>query len=710
MNPVDANDPALQAIVSIPKRSCAVGSLVLVALVGVVVARSHSRSTTRTSGARQTSIANETGDGDAVHLPGVPPRLPETLINQNRYGTARSLGMFAAPISNNGGSGYAGIDFTHSGGYVPPDTCGAVGPGAYIETTNQEVAIYTPKASGSTAVMDSLQDFFFTRGGLPHASGGSGLSDPIVTYDELIGRYIVGDQDVDFNAHVSNFLVAVSKSSNPSTLTTSDWTFYYINTTEPGYDADYPGNFGYNGDAWVFTLNMFSVAGTGNHVQVESVSAADLAAGVSESSLHAYKNDLSDFAVRPTTMHGSVSGDPMWFVSEHGDNASIDVIRMTSVLSNSATFSYYNVPVNSYSKVVPPVNPNGSQITTNIDSRILKAAESNNKLVATHAIAVSSTEDAARWYLIDLSSGTPTLSDQGQVSAGNNTYQTYPAIDINSNGFIGLTFMRSGTDTGTDYMSMYVTGRGSSDASGTMQTPTLVPAGTGQANYSDFSGSGRAGDLSGINVDPADGSFWAASEYATTTAGNQSSGNWGTAIANFTVPSIVPSAAVSRKTHGSVGTFDINLPLTGKAGVECRSGGSNGDYSVVVTFPNAVVVGSTSVTSSDNQATADPAQTSGDFVTVNIHHVSNAQTVSVNLNNVSDGTHTAGVSVPMSVLIGDTTGDGLVNSADVSQTKGRSGQTLSQATNNFRSDVTTDGTINSADISLVKSKSGTALH
>src|SRR4029453_10518747 len=61
----------------------------------------------------------------------------------------------------------------------------------------------------------------------------------------------------------------------------------------------------------------------------------------------------------------------------------------------------------------------------------------------------------------------------------------------------------------------------------------------------------------------------------------------------------------------------------------------------------------------------------------------------------------------MGVLLGDTTGDGSVNSADISQTKARSGQTVGSG--NFRSDVTIDGSLNSADISLVKSKSGPPL-
>ena len=69
--------------------------------------------------------------------------------------------------------------------------------------------------------------------------------------------------------------------------------------------------------------------------------------------------------------------------------------------------------------------------------------------------------------------------------------------------------------------------------------------------------------------------------------------------------------------------------------------------------------------------------------------------------------NTGNVSVPMSVLLGDTTADGFVNSADISQTKSQSGQAVGDS--NFREDVNTDGFLNSADISLVKSKSGTAL-
>jgi uncharacterized repeat protein (TIGR01451 family) len=484
---------------------------------------------------------------------GRPVRAPRSRRPQLEGLEQRTVLSVSIAPTNLNGSGYAALSFAQSGGYTPPDTCGAAGPSAYVETVNQTVALTTSKSNGGGYTYTPLSTFWFTTGGLARADGSSGLSDPIVAYNDQIGRFIVGDQDVD-GSRASTFDIAVSKTNSPASLGSSDWNFYQINTTESGYTADYPGNFGYNHDAFVFTLNMFGT--TTSHAMVVSVNNADLAGNVSQSSLRVYKNDINDGSLRPTTMHDSVAGDPMWLVTEHGDGKSIDVIKETNVLTTSPTFAYTNLAVTPYSGTVYPRNPNGTVITNNIDARIMKAAEWKNTIVASHSVSVSSTEDDAQWYAVDVSSGTPTLKDQGRVSGGNNTYLTYPSIDINSSGQIGMTYMRSGTDTSTDYLSMYVTGRAPSDTAGTMETPVLVPAGKGQANYKDFSTGGRAGDLSGINVDPVDGSFWAANEYANT----ETTANWGTAIANFLISSPLPSTdmAVTISGPSSVTAGDPN--------------------------------------------------------------------------------------------------------------------------------------------------------
>jgi hypothetical protein len=74
---------------------------------------------------------------------------------------------------------------------------------------------------------------------------------------------------------------------------------------------------------------------------------------------------------------------------------------------------------------------------------------------------------------------------------------------------------------------------------------------------------------------------------------------------------------------------------------------------------------------------------------------------------VNDGTNSGNVTLPMGVLVGDTTANRAVNSSDISEAKSNSGQVTDAS--NFRTDGTANGVINSSDISLVKSNSGTSL-
>ncbi len=167
-----------------------------------------------------------------------------------------------------------------------------------------------------------------------------------------------------------------------------------------------------------------------------------------------------------------------------------------------------------------------------------------------------------------------------------------------------------------------------------------------------------------------------------------------------TIPPL--ASVVSRKVHGNAGTFDIDLPLTGTRGIECRSGGANGTYQMIFSLVNNVTSCGTASTGS---LSSGPGSNQ---CTVNLTGVTNQQNLTVTLSNVLDAQNNTGnVSATMGVLIGDTNADGFVNSADIGQTKSRSGQTVGST--NFRSDVTVDGNLNSGDIGLVKSKSGTAL-
>lgn len=173
---------------------------------------------------------------------------------------------------------------------------------------------------------------------------------------------------------------------------------------------------------------------------------------------------------------------------------------------------------------------------------------------------------------------------------------------------------------------------------------------------------------------------------------------------------VVPINVASRMTQGTAGTFDLKLPLNSAPVVESRSGGVNKNYQIVFTFAKNVTAPSATVTPAAGKTASVVGSpvVSGNQVTVNLTNVANAQTLLVSLVNVSDGTNTDTVSMPVTILVGDVNGSGNVNSTDVSVVKTASGYRANAA--NYRYDVTGNGVVDAADISLVKANSGQVAH
>ena len=183
-----------------------------------------------------------------------------------------------------------------------------------------------------------------------------------------------------------------------------------------------------------------------------------------------------------------------------------------------------------------------------------------------------------------------------------------------------------------------------------------------------------------------------------------------TLVGNASCATNIPFlGAVSRKVHGSSGTWDIALPATGPIGMECRTGGQNGNFTVVFVFANPIVnVASATVTGTGSVSSRSTGTDPHEYV-VNLTGVTNAQRLTVTLMGVTDtvGNNTPSVAATMGVLLGDTNADHFTDAVDVSQVKSQSGNALT--TSNFREDVNVDGFIDAVDTSLTKSKSGTAL-
>jgi len=166
------------------------------------------------------------------------------------------------------------------------------------------------------------------------------------------------------------------------------------------------------------------------------------------------------------------------------------------------------------------------------------------------------------------------------------------------------------------------------------------------------------------------------------------------------------TSTVSRKTHGGAGDFDIDLPLTGEPGVECRSSGGN--HTLLITFTNTMVSGNASVTGGTGSVAGSPTF-SGSTMTVNVTGVSDVQKLTVTLSNVTDAFAQVLPDTPvsMNMLIGDTNANKTVNVSDVAQTKGQSGLPVTAA--NFRTDVNVNGAISVSDIAQVKANAGNSV-
>ena len=172
-------------------------------------------------------------------------------------------------------------------------------------------------------------------------------------------------------------------------------------------------------------------------------------------------------------------------------------------------------------------------------------------------------------------------------------------------------------------------------------------------------------------------------------------------------PTLKLLCASSRKIHDTNKTFDFALPLTGNLGVECRSGGAGGNFTLVLRFTDKLnSTGNVSVTTGLGSVSGTPT-IKGNTMTVNLAGVANAQKIVVTLTNVTDkyGRTLAKATVPMGILLGDVDGNKTVNNTDVNNVTGKVGATAGLT--NFRDDVDTSGSINQTDVNITQGQVGT---
>ncbi len=161
-------------------------------------------------------------------------------------------------------------------------------------------------------------------------------------------------------------------------------------------------------------------------------------------------------------------------------------------------------------------------------------------------------------------------------------------------------------------------------------------------------------------------------------------------------------SVVSRKTHGTAGVMDFTLSANPLApSTEPRTGGAGGNHTLVFKFDKPVTGGTAAI--SEGAATLGAPAFNGNEMTVPLSGVTNAQSVSVAVGNVtsSDGGVGGAGATRLGFLFGDVNQSRQVLVSDVGIVNSSLLQPVSAA--NFLRDVNVDGRLTVSDVGLTNS-------
>jgi hypothetical protein len=428
----------------------------------------------------------------------------------------------------------------------PPDTSGAAGPTQFLVGVNGRIRSFAKATGLADGVLNASMDTFFdsVRAGNPTGA-------PHVRYDRLSARWIVTINN--FNASFTNnrVLLAVTDAASNGVLSnTTVWTFFFFqhDLAAPAGDTDTffdAPSLGVDANGLTIGGNLFDELGEylGTTVHVVRKSRAlggpggDLVPG----------GDVAAFRNLTTTPTGTGPYSPQgvddlydaastssWIAGV--DNAGFGelVFRRITYSSTgawppsgiSANLSL-TVPATSTPLAVPHQgNVFGDDGKLDgVDDRLMAASLRNGRLWTAHNISVDTggvspgDRDGSRWYEIDVSGGTPALTQAGTLfdaAATNPRFYWIPAIAVSGQGHAAIGTSASAAN---QRINAATASRLAGAPLGTLGTPVLYTASTTGYNPAGDPGPPRRwGDYSFTSVDPSDDmTMWTIQEYCDAT-------------------------------------------------------------------------------------------------------------------------------------------------------------------------------------------------
>ena len=513
------------------------------------------------------------------------------------------------------GAGYPGFSVTA----VPPDPNLAVGPNHIVQWVNNAMVIFDKQGNQLRApVADST---FWGANSTCNQLGG--YSDPIVKYDRIADRWIVGEVALPlfpglFGQYATCF--AVSKTGDPTYTSNANGTntAYYIwtygfSTNIPDYDkiAVWP-------DGYYVTWNIFQNANTFTGPEVCSWNRNDMLTGVAAPRFKCFTLTNHHASLLAADADGGTAppaGSPN-FVMEidqvtgglnlwkfHVDYVTPANSTLTGPIA-VAGVAAYTQPCPTTQNCIP--QPGTTQALDALGDRLMYRLAYRNfgdheSIAANHTVLTTGGNTAVRWYEVRNPAGSPTVYQQGTFTPDTeNRWMASLAMDKSGNIGVGYSVSSAVTNPSIRYA-----GWETGNPLGTLQAEThFVDGGGSQTGYD------RWGDYSAMQIDPADDcTFWYTQEYQATTQ----SANWNTRIGSFKFPSCGQALAATTTTVGSSAnpsTFGQSVTLT--ATVTSGTGTPAG----TVTFKDGgTVLGSSALSSGQATLSTSTLATGGHSIT-----------------------------------------------------------------------------------------------
>ena len=426
-----------------------------------------------------------------------------------------------APNQRNLELSFDGPNVGESGGAVPPDPSGAVGPNHYVSSVNLAIKVYD-KDGNVLAGPTSLGNFI---------GDGQNSGDPIIMYDQLADRWFVSQ----FNTGTNGLAIAISETPDPTGA-------YFLYEYSLDSFPDYP-HYSVWHDAYYLTANK----GGDNIFALERDA---MLAGEANPQIQGFtlpgviNNPNTVFSPEPAYLIGT-DFDPnapgyITYLQDDGWGAAFDHLKVWELdidfndPANSSVSAPLEIPVTPFDSFLAPFGsgelqqPGTGNRIDMITGVISYAAhyrrfEDHNSWLVTFNVDVQEDNNTAgiRWIeLRNTDTDDWTVFQEGTYAPadGNSRFMGSGAIDAQGN--IGLAFNIGGPElpVGVAY-----TGRFADDPLGTMTVAeeTIID-GVGVQTTTN-----RFGDYSQLSMDPDNFTFWHMAEYFT------SNNSWATRIGAF---------------------------------------------------------------------------------------------------------------------------------------------------------------------------------